>query len=121
MIDILITVNTFVHDFASAMFLAGVIILAILAKEVEKQQSKETLGLYRTVSGKFSPLILISLVLIIICGVIRLIYYDYQIPADFARTRVNILVIKHILLSVIVGYGIYLHFKLKKRLNDIND
>lgn len=121
MFDILITVNTFVHDFASAMFLAGVIILAILAKEVEKQRSKETLELYRSVSRKFSPLILISLVLIIICGVVRLLTYDYQVPGDFAQTRVNILVIKHILLSIIVGYGIYLHFKLKKRLNDIND
>ena len=121
MIDILITVNTFVHDFASAMFIAGVIILVILAKEVEKRQSKETLELYRSVFGKFSPLILISLVLIIICGVVRLVYYDYQVPADFARTRVDILVIKHILLSVIVGYDIYLHFKLKKRLNDVID
>lgn len=119
MIDILITANIFIHDFASAMFIAGIILLAILVSEVERQRSKETLSLYRSVSKKFSPLILISLVLIFICGFFRLLYYDYQIPDDFAQTRVNLLMIKHILLSIIVGYGIYLHFKLRKQLKNI--
>lgn len=53
-------------------------------------------------------------------GLFRLLYYNYQMPDDFAQTRVTILIIKHILLFIVVGYGIYLHFKLTKRLDDVN-
>ena len=119
MIELLITINNFAHDFVSAIFIAGIILLVILAREVEKHQSSETLALYSSVSRKFSPLILISLVLIFVFGYFRLLTYDYQMPDNFAQSRVNILIIKHILLLGIVGYGAYLHFKLMKRFDDV--
>lgn len=114
MLEILITINNFAHDFVSALFIAGIILLIILAREVEKHKTAETISLYRSVSRKFSPLIFISLVLIFVLGFFRYLTYDYTFSESFARTRINILIIKHLILLCIVGYGIYLHFKLTK-------
>lgn len=120
MLEILITINNFAHDLVSALFIAGIILLIILAREVEKHKTAETIYLYRSVSRKFSPLILISLVLIFVLGFFRYLTYDYTFPESFARTRVNILIIKHLILLGIVGYGVHLHFKLVKKFDGPN-
>ena len=57
--------------------------------------------------------------LLVVTGIVYIgLHFSYMVY-DFAQARVNILMIKHILLSIIVGYGIYLHFKLRKQLKNI--
>ena len=118
MLDILIITNGFMHDFASAMFLACIIVVMMLAKEAERSNHPEVLKFYRVVFKKFSIVIIVSLVLIIIFGIIRLLTYDdyLSITQDSGSLRVNIIAVKHIILFAVFGYGYYLHMKLQKKL-----
>jgi len=118
MLDILIIINGFMHDFASAMFLACIIVVMMLAKEAERSNHPEVLKFYRIIFKKFSIVIIASLVLIIIFGIVRLLTYDYylSIAQDSGSLRVNIIAVKHVILFAVFGYGYYLHMKLQKKL-----
>ena len=118
MLDTIIIINGFMHDFASAMFLACIIMVMILAKEAERSDHPEVLKFYRIIFKKFSIIIIASLVLIIIFGIIRLLTYNeyLSIIQDSGSLRVNIIAVKHIILFAVFGYGYYLHMKLQKRL-----
>lgn len=63
----------------------------------------------------------IGIVYIVRLHFFSLLYYDYKISYNFGQTRVDILMIKHVLLFIIVIYGLYFHFKLKKQLRNINN
>lgn len=122
MLDTLIIINGFMHDFASAMFLACIIMVMMLAKEAERSNHPEVLKFYRTIFNKFSIIIIASLVLIIIFGIVRLLTYDEYllIIQDSGSLRVNIIAVKHIILFAVFGYGYYLHMKLQKRLKQMD-
>ena len=76
--------------------------------------------------GKKSGWMLVSAIfilafLLVVTGIVYIgLHFSYVIY-DFARTRVDILMIKHILLFITVCYGIYLHLKLKNQFNGVNN
>lgn len=120
MLDILLTVNNFLHDFASGLWLATLLVLYLLFKyisQISDEAAKESLrGVFETVF----ILTLVSLGAIIITGVPRLLTYNYYIqrgsqapPGFFSRE--NLLIGKHILLFVVYGIGTWWAFRLKNR------
>lgn len=122
MLNTIIIINGFMHDFASAMFLACLIMVLILAKEAERSSHPEVLKFYHRIFKKFSIIIIASLVLVIVFGIIRLLTYDdyLSIIQDSGSLRVNIIAVKHIILFAVFGYGYYLHMKLQKRLKHMD-
>ena len=73
-------------------------------------------GVWMLVSATF-----ILTFLLVVTGIVYIgLYFSYMVY-DFARTRVDILMIKHILLFITVCYSIYLHLELKNQFNGVNN
>lgn len=113
----IIIINNFIHDFAAGVWLAGTILILLLSKEAEKgKKSSEFTVFFKNVFIKFSWVIIISIVIVILGGVIRLLTYKYYAATNpFAGQKVALLVAKHILLVSLVAVSIYILRRLSKK------
>lgn len=114
---IFVMLNNYLHDLATAMFLCGVLLLWVLAGEIEHEGNKPgAKQLFVKIFTKFSPIITVSLVAIFAGGVIRAFNYrKYEWMEAAGRGQVTALVIKHIFLFIIVGTGVYLFVILRRK------
>lgn len=115
--DTLIVVNNFIHDFAAALWLGGMLLIIILSGEVKREGASAPIRkFFLQTTKKFSQIIVVSTVVIFLSGVIRTFTYRYYAgPMDFAATRINALIIKHIILIILVALTFYIKQRLVQK------
>ena len=109
MLAILIVMNNYFHDVATAMLASLSILLLIIYRQVDERSSPEQVRLLLTVYRKFTGYAKIALALILLGGIPRtLAYKDYEWLPALGKGIIPALIIKHVLMFTLVGLG--LHF-----------
>jgi hypothetical protein len=107
--DILIIMNNYLHDLASAVLLSSAVLGFIFLKEAKKRNSNETLAFFITSYQKLTYLAVGSLSWIILGGIVRtLAFTKYEWQPAVGASLVTALVFKHIIIFTAVFAGIYL-------------
>lgn len=111
--DILITLNNFFHDLATAIWFCGTITIFIVVMEGVKSDQIELKNFVKKVYRRFLWLTNISLVIVILGGLIRAFNYKkYEWAEALGRDQILLLIVKHILWGLIVIAGIFLQIRL---------
>ncbi len=105
--------NNLLHDFAVALLLAALFVLALAARPGFGIPEPALRRLY----GRLSRLMYLCWAVIIAGGVIRTLgYRQYEWAEAVGRGQVSALAIKHAILGALVVFGLWGQFRLRKRL-----
>lgn len=109
----LVELNRYLHDFASALFFAGSLLIYILWRESPRgERSSETREALAGVSGKMWYLTVPSLVIALASGGVRAATFaEYEYVGEVTGSIITLLVVKHVLYTAIAGWGIRVHWK----------
>jgi len=115
-IDLLIILNNFFHDLASAMWFCGTLTLLALLRAGRQDRRPDVVDFSRQLLRKVSKVTNISLALVVLGGVVRAINYQkYEWLPALGRDQVVLLVVKHIMLTGIVVGGLYLQVRMARQ------
>lgn len=119
-LGVLIMMNNYFHDVATALLLAGGIAMWTIVKKLgdstEEGVQRYFLDIYRSITrlAKF------SLYWILIGGVPRILAYkEFEWANAVGKSQVPALIVKHILVFAFVGGGAYMWIKLGKKIKGI--
>jgi len=107
---VLVVVNVFVHDFASALWLATILAVYWIERAASSPGVEEILfGLKK----EFFFFGIGSLVVTLLTGAVRTLTYAEGIyGVDAEKMRKRILIVKHIFAFVIYGTGTWLQYRM---------
>jgi putative copper export protein len=115
-VDLLIILNNFFHDLASAMWFCGTLTLLALLRAGNKNGHPEVVDFSCRLFRRVSKITNISLAIVVLGGVVRAINYQkYEWLPALGRDQVVLLVVKHILLTGIVFGGIYIQVRMARQ------
>lgn len=118
-IPLVLAVNNFVHDFASGMWVASIVVIYIMrrkGREVQKEVSRSFMDLVKL----FAFILLASIAVIILTGPARIIAYNTYMGPTVTYT--SALVTKHvILISLAVLSVAYVWIIIKKWRNELEE
>lgn len=101
--DWLIITNSFIHDTATGLWLAGLWTMG----EIKENYGQDELF------WQLNRLVWLALLVIVVTGALRgLSFRYYGWTGDVARERKNLLLIKHILLGAVWAIGLVYHWRL---------
>ena len=110
---LLVLLNNFMHDFSAAGWLFGSVILWALLRKAEPDSKNEPILIDILKLDMF--LMRLSLVGIVVFGLVRtLAYKTYEWNPQAGDGQIDLLIIKHILLTFVFAYGVWFYFKAKK-------
>lgn len=119
-IGILITLNNFLHDLASAVWFCGTLIIFFTVMEGVKSYKADVNNFVVKIYKKFLWITNISLAIVILGGSIRAFNYKkYEWAEALGRDQIFLLIVKHILWGLIVMAGIFLQIKLYRIIHGI--
>ena len=120
-LGIIILMNNYFHDVATAMLLASGFIMWIFLKQYDSvSKHTETGEFFFKLYTSITKLAKFSLAWIIIGGIPRTIYYtEFEWANAAGKNQIPALVVKHILFFIIVGTGAHLWLKLNKRVKEL--
>lgn len=117
MASILVMLNNYMHDFATALVVVCSYAMLLLVRYAEKKGSQETAAMVLSIYPKMLHLTAGSFIFLIFAGVIRsFTYKSYEWAEAAGRGQVVALMIKHVILFILFGYGIYLWVKVYRRI-----
>jgi uncharacterized membrane protein len=111
----LIDINRYLHDFTSALWVSGSILLWLLLREARPSdvgvEARRMLGrLGRLVMRITIPAFVLSLA----TGTVRAATFSkYEHIGEITQATITILVVKHIAFTALVAWGVWLHWKVK--------
>ncbi|MCK4535676.1 MAG: hypothetical protein KAT93_01610 [Desulfuromonadales bacterium] len=118
-LDLLIILNNFCHDLASAMWFCGTLTMVALLRAGEKNSHPEVMAFSQQVFRRLAKITNVSLALVLLGGVVRAFnYQQYEWLPALGRDQIVLLVVKHILLTGIVVGGIYLQVRLARKMRE---
>lgn len=119
-LGVIIMLNNYFHDVATALLAASGVTMWIVAKRYEMHKNAETLSYFVNLYKGITKLAKFSLYWILIGGVPRTIFYkEFEWANAVGKNQVPALIAKHILAFIIVGTGAYLWIKLNKRIKQL--
>lgn len=120
MIPILIIMNNYFHDLAAAFFLSSAIIIFIFVKSVERDGRNEVVDFFKNNYNKFIKILRFAAIWIIVGGIIRAVFFmKYEwLPAG-GKGLIPAIIVKHILIFILIGLGIFMWKNLFKRIDRI--
>lgn len=118
MLAILIVMNNYFHDVATAMLASLSILLLVIYRQVDERSSPEQVRLFLTVYRKFTVYAKIALAWILLGGIPRtLAYKDYEWLPALGKGIIPALIVKHVLMFTLVGLGLYFWRLLARKAN----
>ena len=115
LLEILLALNNYSHDFAAALLLASVVPLFCLRKIFGGEDY--SIELQARVFGILSKLAMISLFWIVAAGSVRTVFYvRFEWNGAVGNAQVPMLVLKHAIFFVLTAAGIYYWLKMRKRI-----
>ena len=122
MLAILIVMNNYFHDVATAMLSSLCLLLLIIYRHVDEQSSAEQVQLFLTIYSEFTRYAKIALAWIILGGIPRtLAFKDYEWLPALGKGIVPALIVKHVLMFTLVGFGLYFWRSLASKAEQLKD
>lgn len=106
----LIIINNFAHDLFTGLWVSAFLVIYLLEKKVPFLQEALADAL-KDIMKVFFALGISSLVIIIITGAFRSIYYRSSESGTVMAVKRKILILKHILLGTLFLLGTYLAYR----------
>ena len=107
---ILIIVNNFVHDFFTGLWASTLLVIYLLHRKMHSLTGSLDPTVLREVMRIFFWLGIASVVLILLTGSFRLLYYRTESIGGDREIKKNLLIIKHVLFTFIFIGGTYLAY-----------
>ncbi len=108
--NLLIVINNFVHDLFTGLWVSAFLVIYLLEKKAPFLQGAAAEAL-RDVMKFFFALGIFSLVVIIITGIFRSLYYRHEEDKNMAAVKKKALIFKHILLGILFLLGTYFAYR----------
>lgn len=108
--------NNYLHDLSSACWFVIVIVAWFLYQEIAREGSETAFKIWQRFFGKANILFCVSLVLVMVSGVFRAIYYQRMEWVESLGTKqVYLLLMKHLFFAIMVFSGIFVWHRLARR------
>lgn len=116
MVNILVMLNNYFHDFATALVVVCTYGMFLLTRYAETKGGQESRTMVVSVYPKMVHLAGGSVVFMLIAGIVRAFTYkEFEWHDAVATGQVTALMVKHVLLFMLFAYGIYLWFVVYKK------
>lgn len=122
MISVLVMLNNYFHDFATALVVVTTFGMMCLIKRVEATGSRDSKELVVNLYPRMVHLAGGSVVFVFFAGIIRsFTYKQYEWHDAVASGQVTALIIKHIVLTFLFAYGIYLWLRVYRKIKSFRE
>lgn len=119
-IGVLIMMNNYFHDVATALLLASGFSMWIIFKRLGNRTEEQVAQYFLDVYQGVTRLAKFSLIWILVGGIPRTLFYkEFEWANAVGKQQVPALIVKHILAFLCVGTGVYLWIKLSRRVKEI--
>jgi len=119
---ILLMMNNYFHDVATALLLASGVTMWIIVKRFGNNEDKAVIGYFLDIYQGVTRLAKFALVWIFVGGIPRVIAYkEFEWANAAGKSQIPALIIKHILFFAFVGTGAYFWMKISKRVKKLKD
>ncbi|MBI3752739.1 MAG: hypothetical protein HY266_01675 [Deltaproteobacteria bacterium] len=120
MIGILVMLNNYFHDFATALVVVCTYGMLLMVRYAEKNGGEDSKRMVLALYPKMMHLTGGSVVFVFMAGIVRTFTYkEFEWHDAVATGQVPALIIKHIILFILFAYGIYLWAAVHKKVKDI--
>lgn len=117
MLSILVMLNNYLHDFATALVVVSTYAMLLMVRYAETSAARETKQMVLDLYPRMVHLAGGSVVFVFIAGIVRAFTYrDYEWHGAVETGQVTALMVKHVLLFVLFGYGLYLWLVVYRRI-----
>ena len=114
-LPVIIMMNNYFHDVATALLAVSAFTLLGLRRMITKDNKGAHKDIYIKVFHYLTKLALVSLVWIILGGIPRVIFFKkYEWWDAASKGIIPALIVKHIVMFLLVGCGIYLWHRIRK-------
>lgn len=118
--SVLLMVNNYCHDIATAMLAASGITMWVIMRQLEKTGSPEVLSLLFSLYGSISKIVTFSLIWIAVGAVPRILTFStFEFADALADNRLPGLMARHIFSFAMALAGAYLWISLIKRIKEL--
>lgn len=122
MIGILVILNDYFHDFATAVAIVASYMMLLLVRYVQRNDRE---GPRRFLVAVYPKTIHVTgglVVLLLMAGIVRAFTYSsFEWDHTIGAEQVWLLIAKHIVMFSVFGYGLYLWIKMYKVVKAIKD
>ena len=120
-LGVLIMMNNYFHDVATALLLAGGYVIWVIVKRYDaSEKTRETTEYFLSIYGKAVKLAKIALIWIVLGGIPRTIFYaEFEWANAAGKGQIAALIVKHILAFAFVGMGAHIWIRINKRVKEI--
>jgi hypothetical protein len=119
-LGIILMLNNYVHDVATGLLLLSALWLGWSARDLGASPSAETLTVFRSSYRRCVRFVIGSIVVIVATGVVRTVYFmRFEWLPAFGRGLIPVLILKHVLIALMLGAGIYAWVHLRRRLDSL--
>lgn len=117
---VVIMINNYFHDVATALLFAGGVAMWIIVKKFADSQETAVIHYFLSIYESMTRLVQVAIIWIILGGIPRTIFYTRFEWANAAgKDQIPALIVKHILMFMLVGGGAWLWFRLSRRVKEI--
>lgn len=112
--DFLIVINSFIHDMATGIWIAILMMMYVISDKSKMITDLPRGTVFiRSIMETLWVWAVTSILIVLITGVMRVLTFKrYGWTGDMARDRKRLLLIKHILLGGAFLFGVYIQFML---------
>ncbi len=110
---IVFDLNRYLHDFTSALWVAGSILIWLMMREgTTSEPGPETQTILARLISQVRFMTIPALVLTLCTGGVRAVTFEqYELVGDLNNAVIATLIIKHIAFTIFVSWGIWIHWK----------
>lgn len=119
-LGVIIMMNNYLHDVATALLLASGVAMWIVVKKFGKSSDSLVTDYFLKIYYSLTRLAKFSLFWIMLGGVPRILAYkDFEWADAVGKNQVPALITKHIIIFIVVTAGVFVWIKLKKTVREL--
>jgi hypothetical protein len=120
-LGVIIMMNNYFHDVATALLMASAFTIWIIYKRYESaRQSQDITDYFLWIYNSATKLAKFSILWIILGGIPRTYFYtEFEWSNAAGKSQIPALMVKHVLFFIFVGTGAYLWIKINTKVKEI--
>ncbi len=116
MISVLVMLNNYFHDFATSLVVVSTFGMLSLIKFLEAKGGDDSKNIILALYPKMVHMAGASVIFVFVAGIVRAFTYkEYEWNHAVQSGQVLALMVKHVILFILFGYGMYLWLKVHKK------
>ncbi len=121
-LGIIIMMNNYFHDVATALLLASGIVMWIIYTRLGQSRDEAVLRYFVSLYRGVTSMAKFALIWLILGGIPRTIFYtEFEWANAAGNNQIPALIVKHLLVFLFVGAGAYLWILIRRRVNIVTD